>query len=120
MTRNETIEKLRQMKLGAMAEEFALEANNSSMNELSFEERFGLIVDLEWSRRRSNKIKRLIHNADFYFSTACVEDIEYLPGRKLDKHLITVLSTCEYIADAHNVMLLGATGAGKTYIMSTE
>lgn len=49
-------------------------------------------------------------------SGTCVEDIEYHPDRKLDKNQIARLSTCNYIAEHHNVMLLGATGSGKTYL----
>lgn len=49
-------------------------------------------------------------------SGASVEDIEYLPERKLDKAQILRLASCAYIQEAHNVILLGATGAGKTYL----
>lgn len=47
---------------------------------------------------------------------ATVEDIEYLPERKLDKNMILRLASCTYIQEAHNIILLGATGAGKTYL----
>lgn len=116
MTNSETIEKLCEMRLNGMADEFRSQISGSLLKELSFEERFGIMVDLEWSHRRNNKIKRLIHNAEFYFSTASVEDIDYNPDRKLDKHNITVFASCEYITEAHNIIILGATGAGKTYV----
>lgn len=45
-----------------------------------------------------------------------VEDIEYLPERKLDKWQILRLTSYAYIQEAHNVILLGATGSGKTYL----
>ena len=45
-----------------------------------------------------------------------MEDIEYHPDRKLDKAQITRLATCNYIQDYHNVVILGATGSGKTYL----
>jgi DNA replication protein DnaC len=83
---------------------------------LSFEDRFGLIVDKQWCARKSNHLKRLIKQASFSEPSACLEDIEYHPDRNLDKSQITKLSTCNYIAEHHNVMLLGATGSGKTYI----
>ena len=47
---------------------------------------------------------------------ACIEDIEYHSDRNLNKNMITKLSTCNYIQEHHNVILLGATGSGKTYL----
>ena len=75
-----------------------------------------ILVDAEWSRRKSNRLCKLIRTADFHFPGACIEDIEYHPDRKLDKALITKLSACTYIQEAHNIILLGASGAGKTYV----
>ena len=84
--------------------------------DLSFEERFGLVVDLEWSRRKNNKLSRLIKKAGFRFTQACVENIEYHADRKLDKSQITRLSTCNYIQEKHNIIIMGASGNGKSYI----
>ena len=67
------------------------------MAELSFEDRFGLIIDAEWATRKSNRLTRLIRAAGYVFPNACVEDIEYHADRGLDKTLITRLSTCNYI-----------------------
>lgn len=86
------------------------------MNTLSFEDRVGLIVDSEWSSRKSNHLKRLIKSAGFADANASVEDIEYHSDRNLDKTQITRLATCNYITEHHNVLLLGATGSGKTYL----
>jgi DNA replication protein DnaC len=86
------------------------------MNEIAFEERFGLLVDAEWSARKSNRMKRLIKNADYAISNACVENIAYHADRKLDKALITRLSVCSHIHENHNVIVMGATGVGKTYL----
>ena len=87
-----------------------------SGHDLSFEDRFGILVDAEWAARLSNRLKRLIRSAGYPIQGACVEDIEYLPERKLDKELILRLATCTYIQRAQNVILLGATGVGKTYL----
>ncbi|MEN6327724.1 MAG: IS21-like element helper ATPase IstB [Syntrophomonas sp.] len=83
---------------------------------MAFEERFGLLVDSEWAARKSNRLTRLIKNADYAIPEACVEDIEYLPGRKLDKTQINRLATCNYVLEHHNVIILGATGVGKTFV----
>ncbi len=81
-----TYEKLRALNCSAMADEFQNQINDSkSYNLLGFEERLGLLVDAEWNRRQANKLKNLIKRAAFSVSAACIEDIEYLPDRKIDK-----------------------------------
>jgi len=116
MLNNQTTTKLYDMRLSAMVEAFKQQQGDSAFNEMSFEDRFGLIVDSEWSRRKSNHLNLLIKKADLNISSAAIEDIEYHPDRKLDKSVITKLSTCNYIRDRHNIIILGASGAGKTYI----
>ena len=116
MLTNETTRKLQGMHLGIMARTFTAQLSDSQVRELAFEDRFALLVDAEWAARKSNHLKRLIKKADFADPGACIENIEYLPERKLDRTQILRLATCAYIQEAHNVILLGATGAGKTYI----
>ena len=116
MLSDNTITKLHEMKLSVMAKTFRSQLIDSNFSELPFEERFGLTVDAEWSARKSNRLTRLIKNAGYDFPGACIEDIEYHPDRKLDKALITRLSACNYIEDRHNIIIMGATGNGKTYI----
>jgi len=116
MLEQATIDKLHQMKLSAMAEAFRKQTQDQSLAGLSFEDRFGLIVDIEWSKRKNNHLTRLIRNAAFSDASACVENIEYSADRKLDKTQIATLSTCNYIQERHNIIILGAAGAGKTYL----
>ena len=116
MLDNATIEKMNDMKLTVMASSFRKQLADKAFGEISFEERFGLLVDAEWTARKNNRLKRLIKSADYVFPGACLEDIEYHADRKLDKNLITRLGTCNYIDEMHNVIILGATGNGKTYI----
>lgn len=112
-----TYEKLRALNCSAMADEFQNQINDSkSYNLLGFEERLGLLVDAEWNRRQANKLKHLIKRAAFSVSAACIEDIEYLPDRKIDKAQMLRFSTCQYINEGHHIILKGATGSGKTYI----
>ncbi len=111
-----TVQKLLEMRLSAMAEQFNHQTQDQSFDSLSFEERFGLLVDAEWARRKNNRLTRLIRQAELHHSQACIEDIEYHADRKLDKQLITRLSTCNYIGDRRNIIILGASGAGKTYM----
>src|SRR5699024_3115189 len=91
---------------------------NKEFQKMDFEERLSLLVDLEHSRRRSNKLQRLIKSATFMDSKACIEDIEYHEDRKLDKELILKLASGTYIQNYHNVILKGPTGSGKSYLAS--
>ena len=99
-----------------MAEAFRNQIQDQSLAGLTFEERFGLIVDTEWSKRKNNHLTRLIRNAGLSESSACIENIEYTADRKLDKTQITSLATCNYIQEKHNIIILGAAGAGKSYL----
>jgi DNA replication protein DnaC len=116
MLTENTANKLREMHLSVMAAAMKEQMTDPRFQSMSFEDRFGLIVDKEWCARKSNHLRRLVKQAGFSEQGACVEDIEYHPDRNLDRNLITKLSTCNYIAEHHNVMLLGATGSGKTYL----
>ena len=101
-----------------MAQSFREQMTNNEFTELSFEDRFSLIVDAEWASRKSNRLNRLIRSAEYTIPDASVENIEYLSDRNLDKALIFRLASCAYILEANNVIILGATGAGKTYLAS--
>lgn len=116
MLNETTINKLNEMRLRAMAESLREQMQTPSYAKLSFEDRFGLIIDAEWSRRKNNQLDRLIRKATFKFPHACTEDIEYHTDRRLDQASILRLSTCNFIHEKHNVIIMGASGAGKTYL----
>jgi DNA replication protein DnaC len=111
-----TVNKLHEMKLSSMAEAFHNQIQDQALAGLTFEERFGLIVDIEWAKRKNNRLTRLIRNAGLSENNACIENIEYTADRKLDKTQITTLATCNYIQERHNIIILGAAGAGKSYL----
>jgi DNA replication protein DnaC len=111
-----TLNKLHEMRLSSMAAAFQDQIRDQALSSLSFEERFGLIVDVEWARRKNNRLAKLIRGAGFSDTSACVENVEYAPDRKLDKATISTLATCNYIQEKHNIVILGAAGAGKSYL----
>ena len=116
MLNDTTVTKLHEMKLSVMAQSLREQLKGTELTALSFEERFGLLVDAEWTSRKNNRLSRLIRNAGFAFNDACIENIEYHDDRKLDKAQISRLAACNYILEAHNIIILGATGSGKTYL----
>lgn len=115
MTNEVTINKLIEMRLSAMADAYRIQLTDSSMSNVSFEDRIGLLVDMEYTSRKNNRLHRLIKNATFDQPQGCIADINYL-GRELNKSLIERLASCQYITEKHNVIILGATGSGKSYL----
>ena len=97
MTNQSTIDKLIEMRLTTMADAFRNQLNDPKFKEVPFEDRFGMLVDIEYSNRKNNRQKRLIRNAGFDQPEASIMDINYTSGRKLNKDLINRLATCEYI-----------------------
>ena len=114
MLNNQTIEKLKDMKLKAMAQMLS-EANPSHL-ELSFDERLGLMVEKEWMSKKNSKIKRLLRNSNLGIN-ACVEDIEYSSNRNINKQTISELASCDFIEKSLNIITTGKTGSGKTYLI---
>ena len=116
MLNDQMMSRLHEMKLSGMAEAYKEQSLNKDYQSMSFEDRLSLLVDLEYSRRKSNNLNRLIKNATFSNSKACIEDIEYFDDRKLKKEVILKLASGLYIQEHHNIILKGPTGSGKTYM----
>lgn len=115
--RNETITKLKAMRLPAFSEAYQKQLEHEmEYQSMSFHERLALMVDAEYDSRHNNNIRRLIKNAGFTNSSAFPGNIEYLPDRHLNRKLLESLADNEYIRQSLNLMLIGATGCGKTYI----
>lgn len=116
MTNQSTINKLIEMRLTSMSDAFITQMDDPRMKNVPFEDRFGLLVDIEYNNRKSNSLKRLIKGAGFDQPEAYIADINYTSGRKLNRSLIERLATCEYITEHRNLFITGATGSGKTYM----
>lgn len=114
---NNTVERLRGMKMSAFAAELERQLEDAeSYGQLGFEDRLALLVDSEWNRRQENKLNRLIRSAHFSDPSATMEGIEYIEDRHLDKGKMLRFATCNYIDEGHHIILKGASGNGKTYI----
>ena len=116
MTNETTIRKLAEMRLPAMADGLRRQIEDPAFLSLSFEERIGLLVDQEYLSRKNHRLERLIKNASFDQPQASVADINYAGGRQLDKGMIASLATCNFVREAHNLIIMGATGTGKSYL----
>lgn len=116
MTVEEIEYQLKQMRLPRMREEYARQRNDPEFQHMSFDERFAQMVSLEYDARINSTIEKLIMKAGFYDSTASLADVNYKPERKLDRGLIEELGTNEYIRNHLNIILIGASGCGKTWL----
>ena len=116
MLNEPTLEKLRDLRLNALAETWCEQRKDPEMTGLAFDERFGLLVDAEWLDRQNKRLARNLREAKLRLSDACIEGIDYPPRRKLDKAVIRSLASCAWIQEHHNVVITGPTGVGKTYI----
>lgn len=114
MLNNQTVNKLIELKLKIMAQ--ILNEPDPMMEELSFEDRFGIMVEKEWESRKNNRIKRLLTQASLSLN-ACIEDLNYSPERRLDKKTIQKLSSCIFVEHKLNVIVSGKTGTGKSFLI---
>jgi DNA replication protein DnaC len=115
MNNNETIVKLKNMRLNAMAELHAQQVKGHQFNNITPDEYLALLADHEWEDRQNKKIARLVLQAQFR-QKATVEDINYAESRNLDKNMFHRLSTLDFMAKNENIILTGASGVGKSYL----
>ena len=111
----QTLDKLYTMKLNGMADALKELIQQPHTQDLSFEERFGLIVDRQWTWKEDRRMKRLLQIARLKIN-ACTEDIDFKTPRGLDKSVILHLAGCDWIRNDHNIIITGPTGVGKTYL----
>lgn len=110
-----TQERLRAMRLSGMAEAFATQMEDTGAAQLSFEERFSLMVDHEWLARQNRALQRRLKDARLG-QQACLEDIDYKHQRGLDRALVRSLSSSQWITSHHNLLITGPTGVGKSFL----
>ncbi len=111
----QTMDKLYDMKLTAMAEAFNQQLAQPDLGELSFEDRFAMLVDRQWTFKEDRRMTRLLRAAKLR-DGACIENIDFKTPRALDKSLVIRLTGSDWIKKAQNVIILGPTGVGKTYL----
>jgi DNA replication protein DnaC len=110
-----TLDSLNRLKLHGMAAALSEQLTQSSAHSLSFEERLGLLVDRELTYRDNRRLTRLLQLAQLK-QPACVEDIDLRSRRGLDRAQLASLAACDWIRTAHNLIVHGPTGSGKTYL----
>ncbi|MEY4515409.1 MAG: hypothetical protein RLZZ450_7531 [Pseudomonadota bacterium] len=115
MIDEQTLEKLRTMRLHAMADFVQTMLLKGAGSDLSSAELIGMMIDHEWTARENRRMGLLLKNAKIP-AKACVEDIWCEPARGLDKSVIRSLATCQWVRAKQNVIVVGKTGVGKTSV----
>jgi len=115
MIDQETLHKLREMKLGGLAAGFEELLARAPPHDMTLTELVGTLVDREWRDRDNRRLSRLLKLAKLV-QGACLEDVRVEPGRGLDKAQLRDLATCRWVASKLNVIVVGKTGVGKSYI----
>ncbi len=109
------LEQLQALKFKGMLKALNEQLQMSDIQELTFEERLGLLVDREMTERENSRLQTRLRKAKLRQS-ACIEDIDYRHPRGLDKSLIASLASCKWVAEHLNVLITGPTGVGKSWI----
>jgi len=112
MRTHPTLDKLQTLKLSGMYHALAEQLQMADIAALSFEERFGLLVDRELTERDNRRLTTRWRQATLR-QTACIKDIDYRHPRGLDKTLMARLATGQWVRERHNVLITGPTGIGK-------
>jgi len=115
MTVEETIDKLIRLKLPEMAAALRSALERAPGSALSIEDCVGLMVDREWTERENRRTARRIKDAKLGVP-ACVEDLWCDPARGLEKALARSLGTCQWVRARQNVIVIGMTGTGKSFV----
>ncbi len=115
MNKNQTVEKLKSMRLNAMAQMYQEHLKNNLYNDCTQDEYVAMLADHEWEDRQNKKIQRLLTQAGFR-QKASIADVDYSASRNLDKNMFNRLTCLDFIEKKENLILTGASGVGKSYL----
>jgi len=109
------LDKLQTLRFFGMLSALEDQMKMPDIEKLSFDERFGLLIDREMIDRQNRRFKTRLRKAKLR-QNACLEDIDFRHPRGLDKSVIMQLASGQWIKEANNLLIVGPTGVGKTYL----
>ena len=112
----QTLDKMRAMKMHHMARSLEERLSKPDHQDLSVEEIIGLIVDDEFTARENARLEARLRGAKFKEKAACMEDIDYKTSRGLKKQTMLELAQLKWLEKAQNIALTGPSGVGKSYL----
>ena len=111
----ETLEKIKKLKLSGMARAYQTSLENNILSKLSADELITMLVEAEWDDRLKRNIERRLRNAKFRYQSS-IENIDYEADRNLDRNQIMRFAECTYISKQENILITGSTGIGKSHV----
>lgn len=115
MLTHPVLDKLQVLRFHGMLAALQEQLQMPDIEGLTFEERLGLLIDREMTERENRSYKLRLRNARLR-QQACLEDIDFTQKRGLDRAQLMQLADCKWIKEAQNVLIIGPTGVGKTYL----
>lgn len=116
MLTEEDFHRFTEFRCGAMGRRLREMVEDPAFDGMTFEEKIKDLIDTEVASRTANKIAKLVKGAGFKVPDACVEDIVYLPERKLSKDRMVRLAECKWVDDCRNIVIISKTSRGKSYV----
>ncbi len=116
MLHHPTFDQLRELRLAGMAAAFTEMQGNPQAEQLGHPEWLALLLDREAAERQSRRLQYRLRNARLRHSQASIEDVDYRFPRGLDRSLFQQLTTGNWIAEKHNLIIVGPCGIGKSWL----
>lgn len=115
MLKNQTMEKLRALRLEGMADALEEQRRQANICDLDFEERLALLTERQCLWKENRGLAARLKYAQFKIST-CLEDIDYRHPRGLKRAQIDQLRSNGWVSKQQNCLITGPTGTGKTHL----
>jgi len=115
MLTHPVLDQINTLKLTGMHKALSEQLSMDEVESMDFMTRLGLMVDREITERANRRLQSRLKKAKLR-QQGCFEDIDFRTPRGLDKQMILSLASCDWIKQAHNILLTGATGTGKSYL----
>lgn len=106
---------LRDFKLAGMACCLEERLSYAMVNNLSYQELLELLCEDEKSNRKDNNYQRR-KNAAKLPAIKKLEDFDFSFQPSVEQKVVSDLATCQFIKAKENIILIGASGTGKTHL----